>query len=170
MNVPKEIKYYYYIIIITKSPYISTFTIDFTPDIPRRFVDCTICYVFVDGVYLTHGYCHKPCHTSCIQTFLVSYCVLRPNLCVLKSPLGLVETPSLFGLSFVVLFRHPVFAAGGFDAGSGVACGLGAMFLADRRRGVTGGGFVTKLSTLIRAELGSFFGCSFVRFLVMGLL
>ena len=26
--------------LITKSPYISTFTIDFTPDIPRRFVDC----------------------------------------------------------------------------------------------------------------------------------
>ena len=26
--------------LLTKSPYISTFTIDFTPDIPRRFVDC----------------------------------------------------------------------------------------------------------------------------------
>ena len=26
--------------LITKSPFISTFTIDFTPDIPRRFVDC----------------------------------------------------------------------------------------------------------------------------------
>ena len=28
--------------IITKSPYISTFTIDFTPDVPRRFVDCEL--------------------------------------------------------------------------------------------------------------------------------
>ena len=27
---------------MTKSPYISTFTIDFTPDIPRRFVDCEL--------------------------------------------------------------------------------------------------------------------------------
>ena len=26
--------------LITKSPYISTFTIDFAPDIPRRFVEC----------------------------------------------------------------------------------------------------------------------------------
>ena len=26
--------------LITKSPFISTFTINFTPDIPRRFVDC----------------------------------------------------------------------------------------------------------------------------------
>ena len=26
--------------LITKSPFISTFTIDFTPDIPRRFVEC----------------------------------------------------------------------------------------------------------------------------------
>ena len=26
--------------LITKSPFISTFTIDFSPDIPRRFVDC----------------------------------------------------------------------------------------------------------------------------------
>ena len=27
---------------LTKPPYISTFTIDFTPDIPRRFVDCDL--------------------------------------------------------------------------------------------------------------------------------
>ena len=26
--------------LVTKSPYISTFTIDFAPDIPRRFVEC----------------------------------------------------------------------------------------------------------------------------------
>ena len=85
-----------------------------------------------------------------------------------------METLSLFGLSFVVLFGRGVFAAGGFGAGSGVASGLasglGAMFLADLQRGVTGGGFVTKLSTLIRAELGSFLGHSFVRFLATGLL
>ena len=72
----------------------------------------------------------------------------------------LVETLSLFGLSSVVLFRRGVFAAGGFGAGSGMALGLGAMFLADLRRGVIGGGFMTKLSALIRAELGSFFGRS----------
>ena len=28
--------------LLTKSPYISTFTIDFTPDIARRFVDCEL--------------------------------------------------------------------------------------------------------------------------------
>ena len=28
--------------LFTKAPYISTFTIDFTPDIPRRFVDCDL--------------------------------------------------------------------------------------------------------------------------------
>ena len=28
--------------LITKSPFISTFTIDFTPDIPRRFVECDL--------------------------------------------------------------------------------------------------------------------------------
>ena len=28
--------------LLTKSPYICTFTIDFTPDIPRRFVDCEL--------------------------------------------------------------------------------------------------------------------------------
>ena len=28
--------------LLTKSPYISTFTIDFTPDIVRRFVDCEL--------------------------------------------------------------------------------------------------------------------------------
>ena len=28
--------------LFTKTPYISTFTIDFTPDIPRRFVDCDL--------------------------------------------------------------------------------------------------------------------------------
>ena len=54
------------------------------------------------------------------------------------------------------MFGHGGFAAGGFGAGSGVASGLGAVFLADLQRGVTGGGFVTKLSALIRAELGSF--------------
>ena len=81
-----------------------------------------------------------------------------------------METLSLFGLSSVVLFRCGVFAAGGFGAGSGVASGLGAMFLADLQRGVTGGDFVTKLSTLIRAELSSFFGCSLVHFLATGLL
>ena len=52
-----------------------------------------------------------------------------------------------------MLFGHGVCASGGFGAGSGVAAGLasglGAMFLDDLRRGVTGGGFVTKLSTLI---------------------
>ena len=85
-----------------------------------------------------------------------------------------METLSLFGLSFVALFRHGVFAAGGFGAGSGVAAGLasglGKMFLADLRRGVTGGGFVTKLSTLIHAELSSLFGRIFMRFLDTGLL
>ena len=85
-----------------------------------------------------------------------------------------METLSLFGLSFVMLFGHGVCAAGGFGAGSGVAAGLasglGAMFLADLRRGVTGGGFVTKLSALIRAELSSLFGHSFMHFLATGLL
>ena len=94
------------------------------------------------------------------------------NLSVLKSPL--VETLSLFGLSFVMLFSHGVFAARGFGAGSGVAAGLasdlGAVFLADRQRGVTGGGFMTKLSSLICAELGSLFGHSFMYFLDTGLL
>ena len=85
-----------------------------------------------------------------------------------------METLSLFGLSSVVLFGSGVFAAGGFGAGSGVASGLasclGAMFLADLQRGVTGGGFMTKLSALIQAELSSFFGHSLVHFLATGLL
>ena len=97
---------------------------------------------------------------------------LRPNLCVLKFPL--VETLSLFGLSFVALFGCGVFADGGFGAGSGVAAGLasglGTMFLADLQRGVTGGGFVTKLSASICAELSSLFGCIFMCFLDTGLL
>ena len=80
----------------------------------------------------------------------------------------LVETLSLFGLYSVVLFGRGVFAAGGFGVGSGVASGLGAMFLADLQRGVTGGDFVTKLSALIRAELGSFFGRSLVHFWLRG--
>ena len=58
----------------------------------------------------------------------------------------------------------------GFGAGSGEASGLGVMFLADLQRGVTDGGFVMKLSVLIRAELGSFLGRSLVWFLVTGLL
>ena len=51
---------------------------------------------------------------------------------------------------------------------AGLASGLGAMFLADLRRGVTGGGFVTKLSALIRAELSSLFGRSFMHFWIWG--
>ena len=85
-----------------------------------------------------------------------------------------METLSLFGLSFVALFGCGVFAAGGFVAGSGVAAGLasglGTMFLADLQRGVTGGRFMTKLSALICAELGSLFGRIFMRFLDTGLL
>ena len=95
---------------------------------------------------------------------------LRPNLCVLKSPLGLVETLPLLEVSSVIVFNGRVLAAGGFGAGSGAVSGLGVMFLADLRRGVTDGGFVTKLSALIRAELGSFFGRSLVCFLATGLL
>ena len=95
---------------------------------------------------------------------------LRLNLCVLKSPLGFVETLPLLEVSSVVVFTGGVLAAGGFGAGSGAASNLAVMFLADLRRGVTDGGFVTKLSALIQAELGSFFGRSLVHFLVTGLL
>ena len=48
--------------------------------------------------------------------------------------------------------------------------GLELMFLGDLRRGIMGGGFVTKLSALILVELGSLFGRNFIRLFVVGLL
>ena len=48
--------------------------------------------------------------------------------------------------------------------------GLELMFLGDLRRGIIGGGFVTKLSALILVELGSFFGRNFICLVVVGLL
>ena len=55
-------------------------------------------------------------------------------------------------------------------AGSGGVSALEMMFLVDLRRSVTDGGFVTKLSALIRAELGSLLGHNLVCFLATGLL
>ena len=77
---------------------------------------------------------------------------LRQNLCVLKSPLGFVETLLLLEVFSVIVFPGVVLAAldlVGFGAGSGAASDLRVMFLADLQRGVTDGNFVMKLSALI---------------------
>ena len=72
------------------------------------------------------------------------------------------------------LFAEGVDAAGMFRfctlVGFDVLLGLGLMFLADLRKGITGGGLVTKLSALIWLELGSLFGHSLLRFFAAGLL
>ena len=84
--------------------------------------------------------------------FLGLLLLLRPNLCVLKSPLGFVETLLFLEVFSVIVFLGGVATAPelvGFGAGSGVASGLGTMFLVDLQRGVTDGGFVMKLSALI---------------------
>ena len=75
-----------------------------------------------------------------------------------------METPPLLEVSYVVVFDGRLLTAGRFGAGFGAVSGLGVMFLANLLKGVTDGGFVTKLSALIQAELSSFFGCSLVHF------
>ena len=103
--------------------------------------------------------------------FLGFLLLLSPNLSVLKFPL---ETASSVGTLFSLVEPYVVLSSGSTSffgvSGFGGHSDVGLIFLVDLHSGMLGGGFVVKVSALMRAELGSCLGWMFFRFLAAGLL